>query len=142
MFWNGKTAIDGLSGSGKGACTGVGEALCGPTRYTRIGKRLEPGCDIDAVAKNVAILDDDVALMDADAKLDPLCFRNPGIAASNRPLHFARTAQRIDDARELDEKPVAGCLDQPPTMRRDRRVDHLSPEGPQPAESSFLVDTD
>ena len=38
----------------------------------RIGQAFEPGRDVDAVAKDVAILDDDVAHIDADTQIDAL----------------------------------------------------------------------
>ena len=39
----------------------------------RLGQAFEPRRDIDAVAKDVAVLDDDVAEIDADAELDAAC---------------------------------------------------------------------
>jgi hypothetical protein len=43
----------------------------GQTRRCRgLGQAFEAGGDVDAVAKDVVLLDDDVTLMDADAKLD------------------------------------------------------------------------
>ena len=97
-----------------------------------LGQGFEPRRTVDPVSKDVAILDDDVALMDANSKLDPLRCGNPGIAAGYRLLRVDRAPQRIDDASELGEEPVAGRLDQPAAMRGDRRVDHLRPDGPQP----------
>ena len=116
MFWNGSTAIDGLSGSGSGArrrsvaaACALGElddaidahrprdvldlllaqirrrrcracrATCSRTTAADadpagLGQRFEPRGDVDAVAEDVAVLDDDVAEIDADAKFDaPLC---------------------------------------------------------------------
>ena len=131
MFWNGRTAIDGLSGSGKrrlgrsasaalsrpdpiradrardifevllaqigeGEVEPAGRVLLNPSGYAnpaRLGQSLEPRRDIDPVAENVAILDDDVALMDADAQLDaagPLGHRRLGPAISR----WTSTAQR------------------------------------------------
>src|SRR5258708_29443179 len=37
-----------------------------------VGQTLQSGGEIDSVAENVALVDDDVALMDAEAELDPL----------------------------------------------------------------------
>jgi hypothetical protein len=37
----------------------------------RLGQAFEPRRDIDAVAVNVVLVDDDVADIDADAELDP-----------------------------------------------------------------------
>ena len=36
----------------------------------RLGQRFEPRRDIDSIAKDVAVLDNDIALVDADAVLD------------------------------------------------------------------------
>ena len=175
MFWNGKTAIDGLSGSeggrqillarlprvqdpGVGTLSGnagegepgpkgrVGERsgiaidLAGadwprdilerllapvlegevePTRgallngcrnadATRLGQAFEPGRDVDPVAENVAVLDDDVAHVDANAELDAPLRWQGAIALGHGRLHLRRAAQRIDDAGELDKEAVAG----------------------------------
>src|SRR6516165_3989461 len=75
------------------------------------GEALEARGDIDAVAVNVVRRDDDIAEIDADAKLDTAILRQPGIAQPNEPLHIQRAAHRIDDAAELDESPIAGMLD-------------------------------
>jgi hypothetical protein len=49
----------------------------------RLGQAFEPGCDIDAVAKDVAILDDDVPLVDADAERDTAFRRQQGIGCGH-----------------------------------------------------------
>jgi hypothetical protein len=105
-------------------------------------RAFEPGGDIDPVAKNVAVLDDDIADVDADAKFDPLRDRDHSIAPGHRLLHLGRAAQRIDDARELDEQPVAGGFDQPPAVGGDLRVDHLGADRSQPVERTFLINPD
>src|SRR4029453_4771478 len=62
-------------GSAYGAAQQLGvhrESLVDPdaadTDATRLGQRLQPRRDVDAVAKNVIPIDDDVADVDADAK--------------------------------------------------------------------------
>jgi hypothetical protein len=45
-----------------------------------LGQAFEAGGDIDAVAKDVAVLDDDVPLMDPDAKLDAAFSRQRSVA--------------------------------------------------------------
>ena len=142
MFWNGKTAIDGLSGSGKGAWASGAEVVPGPTRYARIGQSLEPCRDINPVAKDVAILDHDVALMDADAQLDAAVCWIVTVPVGDLPLDFDGAAQRVDDTAELYEKPVAGRLDPPAARDGERRLNHLRPDRLQPAECSFLVRAD
>ena len=75
----------------------------------RLGQRLEPRGDIDAVAEDVAVLDDHVAEIDADAELDA------SAPAARRRLRRAircwiSTAHvhGVGDALELDQHAVAG----------------------------------
>jgi len=63
--------------------------------------------------------------MDPDAEFDALRGGGFGIAPDHRLLHLGCTAQRVDDAGELDEQPVARRLDQPAPMRGDCRVDQF-----------------
>ena len=84
-----------------------------------LGQGFEPGGDVDPVAENVAVLDDDIADIDADAEFDPFRSGDPGIAPGHRLLPFARAAQGVDHAGELDEEAVAGGLDQPAAMLGD-----------------------
>jgi hypothetical protein len=46
----------------------------------RLGQAFEAGGDVDAVAKDVAVFDDDVADVNADAELDAVVRRQRGIA--------------------------------------------------------------
>src|SRR5262249_18672414 len=68
----------------------------------RFGQLLKPCGDVDAVAKNIAVLDDDVALMDPYTELDPTVAGPIGIECSHLPLHLDHTPQCINDARELN----------------------------------------
>ena len=45
--------------------------VVGDAHAARLGDPLETRRDIDAVAENIVVVEDDVADMDADAKLDP-----------------------------------------------------------------------
>ena len=83
--------------------------------------------DVDAVAKNVVILDDDVAEVDADAELDALLGRDVGIAPRHAGLDLDGALHGLDDALELDQHAVAGGLDQPAVVLGDRRIDQLDP---------------
>src|SRR5438128_546460 len=49
----------------------------------RISQAFEAGRNVDAVAKDVAVLDDDVANVDADAELDAAVGRQRGVARSD-----------------------------------------------------------
>ena len=73
----------------------------------RLSQRFEPGCDVDAVAEDVAILDDDVTDIDAHAKFDAPRYRCYGVAGDHLPLHLDRTAHRVDnEGRTIGLPPV------------------------------------
>ena len=46
----------------------------------------EPGCDVDAVAIEIAALDHDVAQIDTDAQNDASILRQAGVCCSHAPL--------------------------------------------------------
>jgi hypothetical protein len=106
------------------------------------GERLEAGGDVDAVAEDVAVLDDDVPDVDADAEFDVLAGSEPGVAFGHPPLDFGRAAQRVDDAAELDQEAVADGLDDPAVMRGDSRVDQFGADRLQAFERALLVGAD
>src|SRR5271156_788231 len=54
----------------------------------RFGDPFKAGGNIDPIAVNVALLDDDIADIDTDAELDPVVFGNRRIAAGHGPLDF------------------------------------------------------
>jgi hypothetical protein len=105
-----------------------------------LGKRLQPRGDIDAVAVDVALVDDDVADIDAHAKLD-----TPGGRASIAPGHVTLdidgAAYRINDAGEFDQHPIAGGLDDPAAVFLDLRIDQLAAQRFQRGERSLFVGT-
>ena len=122
MFWNGSTAMDGLSGSGSGiggAVDGFAGSAAEPdgedahrpgdvldlllaqilerdielvadfvahdpadADAARLGQPFQPRRDIDAVAEDVAVLDDDVAQVDADAELDAPVLGTPAFRSA------------------------------------------------------------
>ena len=181
MFWNGSTAIDGLSGNGSGARAVKSEvrAMLSPAILhiehahrprdvldlllapvvkaetelvahlvahdaadadaARARQRLEAGGDVDAVAIDVLPVLDDVAEIDADAKLDPPVGRLLGVAQRHLALHVDGAAHRVDDAGELDQQPVAGDPDDAAAVLLDHRVGELAAQHPQPLEGALLV---
>jgi hypothetical protein len=77
----------------------------------RLRQGFKPRRDIDAIAENVPAVNDDVAEVDADAKLDPSPGGHRGVAHGHLALYVNRAAHRVDDAGELDEDPIAGGFD-------------------------------
>ena len=70
--------------------------------------------------------------MDADAELDATFGRQAGVALDHAVLHFDRAAHRVDHAAELDDRAVAGALDDAPVMHSDDGVDEIAAQAPQP----------
>jgi hypothetical protein len=87
----------------------------------RFGDALDTSCDIDAVAKNVVALDNDVAHVDADSELDRISF-----ITGVRPklsLNFDGTGHRVHGAREFHQRAVAHQLDDTAGIGGNRRID-------------------
>ena len=78
-------------------------------------------------------------MMNADAKLDATIFRYACIAFDHGVLHLDGAAHRVDDAAELDERPIAGALDDATVMHGDRRVDEIASQRPQASQGTILV---
>jgi hypothetical protein len=78
---------------------------------TRLGEGLEACGNIDAVAEDIPLVDDDVTDIDPHAELDAPITRHPGVALRHLTLHLDRATYSIDNAGELDEKAVPGRLD-------------------------------
>ncbi len=105
-----------------------------------LGHGLEPRGHVHAVAENIAVFDDDVAEIDADAKEQRPRRRHVAIAPGHALLKINGAAQRFRDALELNEHAVARGLDNAAPALDDGRVDDLKPHGLQASERSGLVD--
>ncbi len=103
---------------------------------------LQPGGDVDAVAEDVAVLDHDVADMDAHAELDAAIGGDLGIARRHRALHVDGAAHGIDDAGELDQQAVAGGLHQAAAMVGDGGLEKLGAVRRERRDGAFLVEAD
>ena len=113
----------------------VGNADC-----TRASQRLHAGGDVDAVAVDIALVDDDVTDIDADAELDPAIFGNGGVALGHAALDFHGATHGIDCARKLDQRTVARGFDDAAAVFGDLGIDEFATVGLERSESAFLVD--
>jgi hypothetical protein len=116
---------------------------------TRAETQIPPGsakassrCDIDVVAKDVAILDDNIPDIDTDAKLDAVVGRYTGVAPDHLALHLDGTAQCIHHTTELDQQPVVGGLDQATAVLGDFRVEEVAAQRLEAFEGATLVGSD
>jgi hypothetical protein len=103
------------------------------------GELLQPRGDVDPVAVDVALVEDDVAEIDADAELDAPLFRHVGIAPAHAVLDLDGAPDRVGDALELDQHAVAGGLDDPAVVLGDGRIDQLDAVGTQARKRALLV---
>jgi hypothetical protein len=106
-----------------------------------LGERLDPRRHVDAVAEHVALVDHDVAEVDADAKADALALRQIGVAIFHPLLHHDGAAHGIDDRGEFDQHAVAGGLENASAVLVDQRIDQLAPVALENAEGLFLIRT-
>ena len=87
----------------------AGGVLLHPPRdadAARLGQGFKAGGDIDPIAEDVAVfLNDDVALMDADAPVDAALRRGARVLLGHLGLDVAGAAQRINSAAKLREEP-------------------------------------
>jgi len=110
------------------ACKGarpnhVGAAIAWHRRAGRMeGDAFKPRGDVDAVAEDVVALDQHVAEMDADAPFHSALVGNRGMEVRRQPLQCQGAFDGADHRTELDQYPVAGCLNDPPAVLSDERI--------------------
>ena len=106
----------------------------------RFANPFEPGRDVHAIAHKIAVgFLDNVAQMNADAKLDATFGRQPSVALDHAGLHLKRAAHGVDHAAELDDRAVSGALDDVAVMGGDRRVDEVAAETAKTHERALLI---
>ena len=115
------------------------ERRAGDANAPGLGHRLQARGDVDAVAVDVVVLDDDVAEIDADAKPDLLCFGDALIAVGHSALDHGSTLDGVDDAGELDQRAIAHELDDAAVELFDRGVDQFAAAALQPLQRADLI---
>ena len=108
----------------------------------RLGEALQARGDVDAVAEDVAVFEDDVADVDADAVADAPIFGLGRLALGHAVLDRDRAFDRIDRAAELDQGAVAGELDHTAVVLGDQGFGEFDPVGLDPRERTGLVGAD
>jgi hypothetical protein len=114
--------------------------VLGQANPARLTNPFEPRRNVHPVTHQVAVaLLDNVAEVDADAKLDAAFGRHAGVALDHAGLHLDCAANRIDHAAELDDDTVAGALDDASVVDGDDRVDQVAAERPEPRQRAIFV---
>src|ERR1700750_3131126 len=89
---------------------------CRDIDATRLSNPLKPSRDVDAIAKNVIPLDQDVPEGDADPKQHTPILRDALVALGHDRLHRHRAFDRIDDRGKLKQHAVPRGLDDASAM--------------------------
>ena len=95
------------------------------------GALVEFASAVDAVAKDVLALDDNIADVDPDPEPDRADFGATGIVLAKLSLDFDGASDGVHGARELHQRAVAHELDDTARMAGDCRIDQLTPQGVQ-----------
>lgn len=88
------------------------------------GQGLQPGRHIDGIAENIAVLHDDIAHVDPDAKAQTLCFRRVHVFPGNRGLDLNIEASSRSGSDETNVSP--GRLTRPEPRSDPNRVRRAS----------------
>lgn len=100
---------------------------------------LQSCSDIDAIAKQIVAIGDDITNIDANAGSDLLVFRCARIAGGHTLLDRDHAAQCFNCAGELQQHAVARRIGNAPTVLSQCRVDEFLAMPPQGAKRAFLV---
>jgi hypothetical protein len=76
--------------------------IVGEANAARLRDPLKARGDVDAVAKDIAVIDDDVADVNADAELDPEFARDLSVLRGHTALDFHCAARGIHSTCEFD----------------------------------------
>ena len=115
------------------------EGLLRDANAAGLGKLLQARRDVDAFAVTVLVLDNHVTEVDADAYVDAPIFGDAVIALRHAALKDDRALDRVDDAAELGQQPVAHQLEDTPLVLFDLRLEQLLAMRPEPRERIRLV---
>ena len=105
----------------------------------RFGQRSYPRCDVDAVAKDVAFLLDDLAEIDSDADRDTVFFGEGLVALRDLVAQSGGTVGCLDDVVEIGEHQFGGFLEDVSAKLGDPRSDHPGHKGSELGEILLLV---
>ena len=103
--------------------------VLGDRNAARFGDAFDPRRDVDAVAKDVLALDDDIADVDPDPEPDRIDFGATGIVLAKLSLDFDSTSDGVYCACEFHQRAVAHELNDAARIAGDCRIDQLTPQG-------------
>src|SRR5262249_54027377 len=113
--------------------------VVGNANAARLRDVFEPSSDVDAVAENVTVLNDNVTDVDADTELDALVGSHSRVALGHTALQLDGAPDGIHGANELDQNPVASTFDDASAMFGDIGFEKFAPVCVEARKRAFLV---
>src|SRR5215468_1385816 len=95
--------------------------------------------DVDAVAIDVFVINDDIANVQANPKLNTPLWRNLHIALGHLPLDIDSTAYGVDDTGKLDKYAVTRRLNNAPAVFRDLGIDDRASVALECGQCAFFI---
>ncbi len=142
--------LDGLGDILHGLGAAVGENCVQLARYlvmhfagnaqpARFGNLLQAGGDVNAVAKDIVAIDDDIAKVDPDPVFDALAAGPINFEFDGGGLHINGPADRIDNAGKFRQQTIAHQLHHAAVVSIYFRFDELAVLGLQAGMGAGLV---
>ena len=99
----------------------------GDENPARVAQLLQTGGDVHAIAEKIAVLDDDIAQVDADPEHDATVRRNLGLMRGDLFLHRNREGCGVDDRTEFGNRAIPHQFDDAAVMLGQQRIDDHAP---------------
>src|SRR5262249_45544462 len=107
----------------------------------RIGERLQPGSQVDAVAIGIATFDRDIAEIDANAQDDAAALRQIAVRRGHGSLPFNRGLHAVVRSANHYDPPVTRPLDDATVMAGDEGLQYFLPPRPESSQHAGVVVT-
>jgi hypothetical protein len=113
--------------------------VVGDADAARLRDPLKTRGDIDSIAEDIVVVDDDVADVNADAEFDPEFLQYIGVLPGHATLNFDGASRCINGTGKLDQHAVASCLDDASAMFGDCGIDERLSERLELRKRAFLI---
>jgi hypothetical protein len=114
--------------------------IIGNADPARFGDALKAGSNIDPIAEDIVVFNDNITDVNADSKFNPLELWYIDIVFGHAALNFDRAAYGVHGACELDESAVPGILDDTSAMISDFWIEKRPSESFQLRQRAFFID--
>src|SRR5262249_4377075 len=114
-------------------------SIVGKADLAGASQRLHASRNVDAIAINIALVDDDVTDVDADTEFDPAIFGDGSVTRGHGTLDFDGATNGINRAWKFNQGPVTCSFDDTTAILSNLGIDQFAAASLERRESSFLV---